>query len=310
MKISFILPAYKVSDSIKVALYSICNAVLPEALETEIIVVDDGSPDRAALDAVLSSFPRVIVVRHEANKGMCAARNTGIRASTGTVVTILDADDKLHHDWPARLSLVLGEWPQEYGVCYSACENSVGEPTVSEPAYRGPITFDDMLLERHVGEYLPLFRGEYIRQHLYTDLGTRKSCGVLTYLRLAAHRPFWCTPIILRIYTHRRAGSVTSAWANPAKAAESARCMASVMEAFGKEYRERAPSNYSKLGIRLAIYRRLAGMPGAWQAWLRAFSFRNFAESVVALVTLVFGTTFTVWLVDQGKRIGWVKRYG
>ncbi len=68
----------------------------------ELIVVDDHSPKRLP---DLSEFPDIQVVRHAANRGPGAARNTGIRQATRPWVTFIDADDL----WiEGRLELQLG----------------------------------------------------------------------------------------------------------------------------------------------------------------------------------------------------------
>jgi glycosyltransferase involved in cell wall biosynthesis len=58
----------------------------------EIIVVDDASTDSTS--EVLAGFgEQITIIRHDKNKEMSAARNTGIRASHGLYVAFLDADD-------------------------------------------------------------------------------------------------------------------------------------------------------------------------------------------------------------------------
>jgi len=58
----------------------------------EILVVDDGSRDDPA--AVAGRYPSVTLIR-QANQGLAAARNAGLRESTAEKVIFLDADDRL-----------------------------------------------------------------------------------------------------------------------------------------------------------------------------------------------------------------------
>jgi len=78
---------------------------LPGAIQTalgqtyeniEIIVVDDGSTEPYA-DEIGAEFPEsVTCVRHEENKGLSAARNTGIENASGEYIAFLDDDDRWH----------------------------------------------------------------------------------------------------------------------------------------------------------------------------------------------------------------------
>lgn len=60
----------------------------------EILVVDDASKDNTA--EVVASFgdPRIHYIRHDANRGGSASRNTGISAATGEFIAFLDDDDE------------------------------------------------------------------------------------------------------------------------------------------------------------------------------------------------------------------------
>lgn len=64
----------------------------------EILVVDDGSPDDTASVVRMISDPRVRYVRHETNKGLPAARNTGIREARGEYIAFIDDDDEWRED--------------------------------------------------------------------------------------------------------------------------------------------------------------------------------------------------------------------
>ncbi len=89
MKLSIIIPAYNEQDSIEEIVRRVQRAEIP-GLAREIVVVDDGSKDRTA--EIVARLGGVRFVRHERNAGKGAAVKTGIRACTGDIVLIQDAD--------------------------------------------------------------------------------------------------------------------------------------------------------------------------------------------------------------------------
>ena len=83
---------------------TVAAALAQEGVELEVIVVDDGSTDgtREQLEAI--DDPRLRVCRHDASRGVAAARNTGIEAADSAWVAFLDDDDL----WaPTKLRLQL-----------------------------------------------------------------------------------------------------------------------------------------------------------------------------------------------------------
>lgn len=310
--LTFVIPAFNAAATVGATLESIwADAPALTALGVpETIVVDDGSDDGERLAAVLARFPGARLLKHPRNRGMCAARNTGIFASSGEVVAILDADDVLTPAWPAAFRALLEEWPAAAGVCFSACRDGAGRPTVARPGYLGPMTLDDALTERLAGEYMPLFRGDYIRARGYVDLGLRRSCGTVSYLTLLHDGPFQVTPRTLRIYHAGRAGSVSGDLAERAKAAEAARCAEAVLARFGSLYAARAPAVYRGMRLRHALYKRLAGEPGALRAWARALSWRGALPAAAALVAMGLGGSAVTLGLKLAKALGLVKRYG
>jgi glycosyltransferase involved in cell wall biosynthesis len=89
MKLSVIIPVYNEVESIEVIL----NRVNDTKLVSEIVVVDDGSKDgtRDKL-RTLDGKNNVKVILHERNQGKGAAVRTGMKAATGEIFLIQDAD--------------------------------------------------------------------------------------------------------------------------------------------------------------------------------------------------------------------------
>lgn len=74
-------------------------------LQTEVIVVDDGSSDASA--GIIRSYDnRVLAILQERNGGQAAALNAGFAASRGNLVIFLDADDYLYENAAARVASV------------------------------------------------------------------------------------------------------------------------------------------------------------------------------------------------------------
>ncbi len=88
--VSIIIPCYNHAHYLPKALESVFIQQYPSI---EIIVVDDGSVDNTK--EVALSYPQVKYV-YQQNSGLSAARNTGIKNSSGEYLVFLDADDWLY----------------------------------------------------------------------------------------------------------------------------------------------------------------------------------------------------------------------
>jgi glycosyltransferase involved in cell wall biosynthesis len=88
--VSIIIPAYNVAPYVGQAIDS---ALAQTYKNIEIIVVDDGSKDgtRSVLEPYIAK--KLITYIYQNNKGLAAARNTGIKNSHGEFIALLDSDD-------------------------------------------------------------------------------------------------------------------------------------------------------------------------------------------------------------------------
>lgn len=89
--ISVIIPVYKVEDYLDECLLSVCGQTYKNL---EIILVDDGSPDRCPqmCDAWAEKDNRIKVI-HKGNGGLSDARNAGMDIATGEYFAFVDSDD-------------------------------------------------------------------------------------------------------------------------------------------------------------------------------------------------------------------------
>jgi len=106
--INIIIPAYNQAQYVGQAIQSVLDQTFPDF---ELVVVDDGSTDDTP--EVLAGFLdlRLRVIR-QANSGLSAARNTGLRESSAPLVTFLDADDLFLPNKLAVLGAFLESHPQ------------------------------------------------------------------------------------------------------------------------------------------------------------------------------------------------------
>lgn len=103
LTLSIVIPIYKVEAYLQECVDSVLNQTYKNL---EIILVDDGSPDRcpAICDEYAKKDNRIHVI-HKANGGLSDARNVGLKAATGDYVIFLDSDD--YYGMPDFLDVVV-----------------------------------------------------------------------------------------------------------------------------------------------------------------------------------------------------------
>ena len=87
--ISVILPAYNEEEAVRPLIEEIRRVLTTDGVPNEIILVDDGSIDKTAQEAILAGAR---VLQHSENRGYGAAIKTGILAAEYEIIAIIDAD--------------------------------------------------------------------------------------------------------------------------------------------------------------------------------------------------------------------------
>lgn len=99
--ISIIVPVYKTEKYLRRCINSIWNQ---DYLTLEIILVDDGSPDKSGeLCDELAKLDDRIRVIHKENGGLSSARNAGIEQAKGKYICFIDSDDYIEKDYVSTL---------------------------------------------------------------------------------------------------------------------------------------------------------------------------------------------------------------
>ncbi|MEM9553890.1 MAG: glycosyltransferase family 2 protein [Acidobacteriota bacterium] len=109
--LSVVVPAYNEARTVETLLRRVAEAPLPEGVDLEIVVVDDGSTDgtRELLGQLeAAADPPFRLVLHEHNRGKGAALRTGFAQARGDLVVVQDADLEYDPtDYPVLLQPIL-----------------------------------------------------------------------------------------------------------------------------------------------------------------------------------------------------------
>lgn len=150
--ISVIIPVYNAQKYLLECVSSVRSQTYPDL---QIILINDDSTDSsgAICDTLTNEDSRIQVI-HQPNRGVSAARNAGLKAATGDLISFIDADDTLDPDMYEYLIRLLEEYDADIAHC--AYRHIVGEEvrlihdtkqiypqTREEALYRGIKSFLD-----------------------------------------------------------------------------------------------------------------------------------------------------------------------
>lgn len=205
LEVAVVIPCFNQAHYLGEAIESALAQTLPPM---EIVVVDDGSEDNS--HEVAGRYEQVRRLRQD-NRGVAAARNAGLRATSGDRVVFLDADDRL---LPIALEVGAAALERRPQVAFvSGVSRDIGDDGGVLPGKRQPLVTQDHYLR--LLEDCFIWSGSsivYRRTALEAVGGFDESLiagdDYDLYLRLARRLPVFCHETVVTEY--RRHGTNTT----------------------------------------------------------------------------------------------------
>lgn len=124
--ISVIVPVYKAEDTL---LRCVNSITVQTYRQLEIILVDDGSPDKCPeiCDQLAKDDSRIVVI-HQQNGGVSAARNAGLANAHGDYLGFVDSDDWVELEMYERL--LQGVLDQKAQICLCGVKSTYNNKVV------------------------------------------------------------------------------------------------------------------------------------------------------------------------------------
>lgn len=140
-KVTIIVPVYKVQEYIEDCILSIMSQTYNG--EMECIIVDDCTPDDSIIKVheLIDNYEGTIqfkIIHHKENKGLSAARNTGLEYAKGEYVYFLDSDDEICQTCIQDLAEPLAEKKFDF--------------VIGDYSTKGNLTFETPKLQLNTGE--------------------------------------------------------------------------------------------------------------------------------------------------------------
>jgi glycosyltransferase involved in cell wall biosynthesis len=255
--VSVVVPTYNRSRLVTRAIDSVLAQTWPDV---EVIVVDDGSTDdTTARLQTYRSRSNVRIVRHPANLGATAAKNTGLDAVRGAFATILDSDDELLPEAIERLMAVLERLGSEVGMAFANCvDPDTGEWTGKGLVESGYVTFRDAVTARFRGEFWGIWRSSALGDRRFDPRLPGGSESIVWHDMYRTTRVYYLHEALRRYY-RGSTDSVSRMNLDPANL-ERVRLMYEMyLERFGEDLAALDGGAYAKHVQAIALWHILAG---------------------------------------------------
>lgn len=164
-KISIIVPVYKCENFLEVMLQSL---LLQTLQDIEVILVDDGSPDRSGeiCDNYAKKDKRIVVI-HQNNQGAGSARNAGLAIASGEYIGFCDSDDWIEPDMFEKMYQQALSKEADIVRCNTISHETWGDRITWCPQYTNEILDSNFIKSRIIPLMIaPENEGEYNKRLL------------------------------------------------------------------------------------------------------------------------------------------------
>ena len=191
IKLSIIIPMYNTEPYIDALLKALAPQLTPEV---ELIVVDDGSNF-----PFLPPYPSIKVFRHDHNKGVSAARNTGLKKAKGQYIVFVDSDDLVSEDYVSQIFKSIENEPDTVYLSWKHLSGPIGK------IIKGP---NDEFNPYNRCVWNRVFKKTYIKGLKFDEsMQVAEDDDFLNHLPVPASKTYIEKPIY--IYRSGRQGSLT-----------------------------------------------------------------------------------------------------
>jgi len=248
-RLSVIVPGYNTPDKWwRRCVKSVLAAI---GTDDEVICVDDGSfKVPHCLREMATIDPRVRIVRHEENKGLPSARNTGLDESDSKYVTFVDSDDEVREGTFEKCISDLEQFNADvavYGINSVYVNDGFVVHDIPEDKYYGELTPDDVgyLVKSRLFYYScnKVFRRQFFKDHNLRFNPEGVPCeDAIFNVGLVVHKAKWVTVAYEGYIYYRYDGSLLSTY-KPTYVQGTRACSKA-----WKDYKDSTPGAYEALG--------------------------------------------------------------
>ena len=173
--VSVVVPVYKVEEFLPKCLASLASQTYKNL---EIILVDDGSPDKCGVmcDEFASKRSNVLVI-HQENRALSGARNNGVLKSKGEYITFIDSDDYVSADYVEYMVFLILKYNADIsiGKYVPVYLNSKNNIKINDSKNEQLLSKEEAMIEAcyankfGVSAWAKLYKRNLVEQHPYPE---------------------------------------------------------------------------------------------------------------------------------------------